>query len=82
VPHPVLIFDGIEDMVYGEFERGEVDFLSIGLGRVPCGLDYYSDILILILFRGNRLCSNSPFHSLIWESNCTLRVESSICIYF
>jgi len=35
VPHPLLIFDGVEDIVYGDFEWGEVRFLSIGLGRVP-----------------------------------------------
>jgi len=38
VPHPVLIFDGIQDIVHGGFERSEVGFLSVGLGRVPWGL--------------------------------------------
>jgi len=34
-PHPVLIFDGIEGMVYVDFEQSEVGFFSVGLGRVP-----------------------------------------------
>jgi len=37
VPHLILIFDDIEDMVHGDFERSEVGFLSIRVGRVPRG---------------------------------------------
>jgi len=36
-PHPGLIFDGAEDMVHGDFERGKVGFLSVGLGKVRAG---------------------------------------------
>ena len=35
MPHPVLIFDGIEDIVHKNFEWSDVGFLSVGLGRVP-----------------------------------------------
>ena len=38
VPHPILIFDGVEDLVYKDFERDEVHFLFVGLGRVLSGL--------------------------------------------
>jgi len=36
-PHTVLILDGVEDMVHGDFEWSEVSFLFVGLGRVPGG---------------------------------------------
>jgi len=35
VPHPILIFDGVEDVFHRDFERSEVGFLSVSLGRVP-----------------------------------------------
>ena len=54
MPHPVLIFDGTAGMAHRDFERGEVNFLSAGLGS-PYRLVYCSDALIFILLRGNKL---------------------------
>ena len=55
MPHSGLVFDGAEDVFDEDLEWCEVGFLFVGLDRVPCGLVYCSDALILILLRENRL---------------------------
>jgi len=77
---PTLIFDGAEDMVHVDFKRNEVVFLSVSLGRVPCGLVYCSDSGSS---SGNRLWFLFlPFTSSLEERLVAPQVASSICIYF
>ena len=53
-PHPVLFFDGIKDIVHGDFERSKVSFLSIGLSRVSWGLfiDGSRSSILILLWEG------------------------------
>ena len=60
--HLVLILHGTEDMVYGNFERGEVRFLSLGLGRVPWELfvDCAGSSVLILLWEGKLWLRFSP----------------------
>ena len=70
--HSVLIFDGIKDMIHGDFKWSEVNFLSTGLGRIPRRPVHCFNAMTLILFRGNRLWFFLPFIPLLGSAiSCT-----------
>ena len=80
---PVLIFDGVEEMVHGDFNGVKLASSSLvftGLRGVVCCLcrKLDSDSLLEAKFWLWLL----PFIPLLEERSTTLLVASSICMYF